>query len=70
MPKRLLFFLFVCVFLLVLAFLWPKKNTQAPAPQVKNFEECVAAGNRVMESYPRQCTTSKGENFIETFISE
>lgn len=23
---------------------------------VTNFEECVAAGNPVMESYPRQCT--------------
>jgi len=27
----------------------------AEQPQVTNFEECVAAGNPVMESYPRQC---------------
>ncbi|MBU0706586.1 hypothetical protein KJ657_02610 [Patescibacteria group bacterium] len=24
-------------------------------PPVTNFEECIAAGNPVMESYPRQC---------------
>ncbi|MBN2306979.1 hypothetical protein JXD20_03260 [Candidatus Peregrinibacteria bacterium] len=31
------------------------KPTAAPASEVTNFEECVAAGNPVMESYPRQC---------------
>ena len=28
---------------------------EPPALQVSNFKECVAAGNPVMESYPRQC---------------
>jgi len=28
---------------------------EQPKSEVKNFEECVAAGNPVMESYPRQC---------------
>ncbi len=32
--------------------------------EVTNFEECVAAGNPVMESYPRQCS-HMGENFVE-----
>jgi len=32
---------------------------------IKNFEECVAAGNLVMESYPRQCRTSDGKHFVE-----
>lgn len=27
----------------------------APAPLPTNFEECVAAGNPIMESYPRRC---------------
>lgn len=26
-----------------------------PEPEITNFEQCVAAGNPVMESYPRQC---------------
>lgn len=32
--------------------------------QVTNFEECVAAGNSVMESYPRQCRHN-GTIYIE-----
>jgi len=31
---------------------------------ITNFEECVAAGNPVMESYPRQCNAN-GKNFVE-----
>ncbi|MDD2935385.1 MAG: hypothetical protein PHX25_02835 [Candidatus Pacebacteria bacterium] len=33
---------------------------------VTNFEECVAQGNPVMESFPRQCRDSKtGNSFVE-----
>ncbi len=32
--------------------------------EVDSFEDCVAAGNPVMESYPRQCR-HKGEHFVE-----
>mgnify|MGYP003963795153 CR=1 FL=1 len=28
---------------------------QNPSATVSNFEECIAAGNPAMESYPRQC---------------
>jgi len=33
---------------------------------IDSFEECVAAGNPVMESYPRQCRTPDGKHFVET----
>ncbi len=32
---------------------------------VTTFEECVAAGNPVMESYPRQCNSKEGKHFVE-----
>jgi len=32
---------------------------------ITNFDECVAAGNPVMESYPRQCMDSDGQTFVE-----
>ncbi|PIR82824.1 hypothetical protein COU20_00140 [Candidatus Kaiserbacteria bacterium CG10_big_fil_rev_8_21_14_0_10_59_10] len=32
---------------------------------VQSFEECVAAGNPVMESYPRQCRSADGQLFVE-----
>lgn len=39
-------------------------DTEAPVV-VTTFEECVAAGNPVMESYPRQCRSEDGELFVE-----
>ena len=32
---------------------------------IESFEECAAAGNPVMESYPRQCRTEDGKHFVE-----
>ena len=32
---------------------------------INSFEGCVAAGNPVMESYPRQCNTKDGLHFVE-----
>jgi hypothetical protein len=31
---------------------------------INNFEECAAAGNPVMESYPEQCRTPDGRLFV------
>ena len=33
--------------------------------EINSFDECIKAGNPVMESYPRQCRTSDGELFVE-----
>ena len=43
---------------------------QQPAPtsiksEVRSFEDCVAAGNPIMESYPRQCRTKDGRLYAE-----
>ena len=32
---------------------------------IESFEDCVAAGNPVMESHPRQCQTNDGKHFWE-----
>lgn len=32
---------------------------------IDSFEKCAAAGNPVMESYPRQCRTPDGNHFVE-----
>jgi len=32
---------------------------------ITNFEDCINAGNPIMESYPRQCRTEDGKNFVE-----
>lgn len=33
---------------------------------IKSYEECVKAGNPIMESYPPQCRTSNGVVFVQT----
>ena len=33
--------------------------------KILNFDDCVRAGNPVMESYPRRCMSESGELFIE-----
>ncbi len=43
---------------------------QAPSGEaITSFEDCIAAGNPVMESYPRQCRTPDGKNFVEDISS-
>lgn len=34
-------------------------------PTIKDFDDCVKAGNPVMESYPRQCKDKKGTTYTE-----
>lgn len=59
----------VALFLTVLAalvFAFAPRLESLDAPRVTNFEECAAAGNPVMESYPRQCRTPDGSHFVES----
>ncbi|MCH8014664.1 MAG: hypothetical protein IH823_07820 [Candidatus Dadabacteria bacterium] len=42
----------------ILAAIFISACTQVP--EINNFEECIAAGNPAMESYPRQCRDSEG----------
>src|SRR3989338_10902516 len=37
---------------------------------ITNFDECVLAGNPVMESYPRQCMDSDGQTFVEEIVMQ
>ena len=38
--------------------------------EINSFEDCVAAGYPVMESYPRQCRTSYNKTFVEDVCIE
>jgi hypothetical protein len=49
---------------LLLIFLMLSIAIVACEKQITNFDECVKAGNAVMESYPRQCAAN-GKNFVE-----
>lgn len=45
------------------------ENPSDEEVQVTDFDECVAAGNPVMESYPEQCTHN-GKTFINKNVTE
>lgn len=47
MKKTILIAIFIIAAIAILS--------SAPKPKITNFDECAAAGNPVMESYPRQC---------------
>ena len=46
----------------------PEGNTTS-LRSIRTFEECIADGNPVMESSPRQCRTKEGKLFTEGFSS-
>ncbi len=55
----------LCIVALVLIRVTPRIQLSEHVIQISTFEECVATGNPVMESYPRQCRTKAGAIFIE-----
>lgn len=59
------------IVLLVAVFgtIWTLSRKEAQKPLATNFEECEAAGNLVMESYPRQCRAG-GQTFTESIGNE
>lgn len=42
---------------------------QKPKVVVTNFEECVAAGNPIMESYPAQCA-HEGKTYVQVLLDD
>lgn len=73
MQKKTLLSILVVLILLgaALAYIWhldesiKQRKAGTNTKGVYSFEECVAAGNPVMESYPRQCVAGK-ITFVET----
>ena len=64
MKKTLLVVLGAVILAGVLTILITKGGDNAVA-EINSFEDCVAAGNPVMESFPRQCRTEDGQLFAE-----
>jgi hypothetical protein len=64
MDKKVMLVIIVAAAVFIAAWLFMRPATE-PAAVITNFEECVAAGNPVMESFPRQCRTADGSLFTE-----
>lgn len=66
--KKILIIVGVVIVVAGIGVVW-KTAKEAPSFPVTNFEECVTAGNPVMESYPRQCRHNS-ETFVEGIGNE
>jgi hypothetical protein len=69
MKKILLIIVGIIIVIFAAVFIVNRPDT-APVKQITSFEECVAAGNPVMESYPEQCRTEDGELFVRNVGNE
>ena len=69
--KKIIFFLILVLALMLISFsIYNKTQKKADEPTksilvVNSFHDCVAEGNPVMESYPRQCRSLDGRLFVE-----
>lgn len=62
-------FIFVLILAVTLLFFMFTRSIYN-GKDITNFEECVVAGNPVMESYPRQCNSKDGKHFVEDIGNE
>lgn len=65
MKKYIYYLLEAALLVLIVGGLYFKFYNHDQVAQITNFEECLAAGNAVMESYPRQCRADD-----QTFVEE
>lgn len=66
--KKIILVVGLVVLIVGVAVVWKFQKTEAPA-LVSSFEECAAAGNPIMESYPRQCRNGE-QSFTENIGNE
>ncbi|MDP2691576.1 MAG: Gmad2 immunoglobulin-like domain-containing protein [bacterium] len=72
--NNILFAILGIILFAILAFVFVSQKAEIPPEnitesEISNFEECIAAGNPVMESYPRQCRDGD-RTFVEKIGNE
>jgi hypothetical protein len=66
MMNKLILAISLTIVLVLACFYFVRNRSTVPLSRtITSFEECVRAGNRVGESYPRQCWTQDGSRFVE-----
>jgi hypothetical protein len=68
--KKKKFWLLLAVLILLNVGVLSFASIAFKAPPVTSFEECAAAGNEVMESYPPQCRSKDGKSFTQNIGNE
>jgi len=64
------YFLVGLVIILGLGLLYANAQDAGGDETINSYEECVAAGNPILESYPEQCITEDGRGFTRQLTPE
>ncbi len=71
--KQATFIATICLVVLIVIAVILIFDIDRPSPpsyaSIASFEECVAAGYPIIESYPPQCTTPDGRTFTQSNIA-
>lgn len=70
MKKTLGIFVGMVAVFLIGVFVYTNMQDTVREDRSATFEECVAAGNAVLESYPPQCKTPDGKTFVQDIGNE
>ena len=62
--KKIIYAVMVLLLAGVALFFIIKWRVPQADQKITNFDQCVAAGNPILESYPEQCRTPDGRQFI------
>jgi len=65
MTQNQIIILVVLLIVIVVSGYYVFRSPRADTAVITNFEDCVAAGYPILESYPRQCKTPDGKTFVE-----
>jgi len=68
--KDLLVIAIVIILGSLAGFIYYFEKNQPKAQSINSFEECAAAGNPIMESYPEQCISQDGQHFTRQLSGE
>ena len=68
--KKLIFYIVGVIILVIIIWFAFANKIIAPQREITNFDECVAAGNPVQESYPERCMTKDGKSFTQDIGNE
>ena len=70
MNKSIILGLLIILILVGVVLVWNYREGGKQMATISSFEECIAQGYPVLESYPRQCKTPDGETFVEDIGNE
>jgi len=62
--KKEVILIILVVTLIITGYLWLMLHPKSPA--INTYQDCINAGNPIIETFPEQCVTKDGRHFTKT----